>query len=257
MRPPITEQLLRQTGNSLADLTEDSQSQFAATSGVAATKDMYLEMRKLIHDLKLPLTLVNGELEAIEDGVRAWTPETTRTLLSEIEQLKSMLTAMMPCEHVAPNESTATEISCLLMTHLHVLSEQTTLSITHSVCPDISINIQPWAFKRILDNLSSNTVKYTYHPGCLHVSLTRQQQKVLLLWQDSAPAPTAEELYLLGKQGYRAELTDHEMTQGSGTGLANVTALVSQANGEISFQHNGFGGLTVAIKFPLTSLYGG
>lgn len=226
-----------------------------APKNSSATKGIYLEMRKLIHDLKLPLTLENGELEAIEDGVRAWTPETTRTLLSELEQIKGMLEAISPEQQATPATDTPTEISSLLMEHLQQLSAKTTLNITQHVSPGLSSSIPSWAFKRILHHLSSNSVQYTYHPGCLHVSLTQQQQQVLLLWQDSAPAPAASELAQLGNE--ERQTPQHETVMAAGTGLTQVTTLVNQVNGNISFQHNGLGGLTVAIKFPLMSTYGG
>ncbi|QVK24239.1 hypothetical protein KHX94_06715 [Shewanella dokdonensis] len=94
MQRPTTKLFLQQTGFPLAEMSMPLLQPTVAPKNSSATKGIYLEMRKLIHDLKLPLTLVNGELEAIEDGVRAWTPETTRTLLSELEQIKSMLEAI-------------------------------------------------------------------------------------------------------------------------------------------------------------------
>ncbi|QUN06314.1 hypothetical protein KDN34_02275 [Shewanella yunxiaonensis] len=213
------------------------------------------QWRNFIHDFKLPLTLLQGELEAIQDGIRPFTPEKISLLLHEIEQLNELLDSVptLPRKSIPTSHRLCNASATLLSTLKHHEAELTAkgLILKQEIEPARFIEGTTAALSRIFHNLMSNSLKYTEASGLIQISLTTTADKLLLQWQDSAPAPQQDELIKLTQTGFRARLPMTHAAKGCGLGLASISQLVQQLRGSIDFTHSELGGLKVTMQLPL------
>lgn len=212
-------------------------------------------LRRFIHDLKLPLTLLKGELEAIQDGIHHWSPSKTAALLSEVNQINQMLENLRDDTPYSVAKSgdqqhmnLSVSLAAAIERHQSCL-KQYDIKLISSIEENIIVTCAGSQTYRIFNNLLSNSLKYTAAPGVIAVSLTTQQQFIRLSWLDSSPAPAVEELSQLGQSHFRACSTSDEQS-GSGLGLASVCHIVTQLNGSANFSLSPLGGLAVEILLP-------
>ncbi|MFT6654753.1 MAG: two-component system sensor histidine kinase BaeS [Marinomonas primoryensis] len=100
-------------------------------------------------------------------------------------------------------------------------------------------------------NLMNNSQKYTNAPGKLIIKLSKQNKKVIILFEDTAPGVDEEEKNKIFEQFYRVENSRNRATGGRGLGLAICSNIVDGHQGTISAYHSPDGGLGIRIEFPL------
>ncbi len=217
-------------------------------------------MADISHELRTPLAILQGELEAIQDGVRRVTPEALQSLQSEVMILKKMVDDL---HQLALSDAGALRyqmMDCCLSELLHHVTAAfqprfTSAGLTlTSDCPPVApfygdIN----RLSQLCHNLLENSLRYTHAPGTLNVKLSAQQNHWLLQFSDSAPGLTDEQQLHIFDRFYRAENSRNRASGGSGLGLAICRAITVAHQGEISCQHSPAGGVTINVTLPFTT----
>ena len=229
---------------------------------LAATLQQNEESRKqwladVSHDLRTPLAIVKGELEAIIDGIRPMNQESLHSLEEEVLHLQSLVQDLY--------ELSNAEIGALRYQKASIdlvkLTVQAADRYRHQLeteelrlCTDIGIeSAMIWGdetrLHQLFDNLLSNSLKYTDGPGLINVSLRQKRDVFILTIEDSAPAVPESALPHLFEHLFRVESSRNRQTGGSGLGLAIAKKIVDAHQGTILAKGSPLGGLAIEVSF--------
>ena len=208
----------------------------------------------MAHELRTPVTVLRGEIEAVQDGVRPSSPEMITRLHQQVVHISHLLDDLHDLS-LADAGALRYQMETL---DLRALCQQASNSVpaTHlslSVnLPDHPCTIKGDAtrLRQLLDNLLGNSNKYTAPGGQLQLTLSCGGGRVQLVIEDSAPGVTDEQLTHLFEYLYRAEGSRNRQTGGTGLGLAICERIVGAHGGTIHAEHSALGGLRISIDLP-------
>ena len=216
-------------------------------------------LANISHELRTPIAIIKGEIEAIQDGIRPLDYESLSSLDEEVKHLHKLvndLSALSNAEIGAmryqKTQLNLTEIvNQNLIRHNHQAYESG-ISINQNITTS-ALNI--WADKtrvnQVLDNIINNSFKYTQAPGTVHISLTKEAYQAVLIISDSSPGVPDASLSKLFEHLYRIESSRNRKTGGSGLGLALCKKIMHAHQGLIEAKHSEHGGLEIRCTFPL------
>lgn len=212
----------------------------------------------IAHELRTPVSILLGELEAIEDGVRVADAKAMHSLRSECQRLKRLIDDLYQLSlsdagalnyRFEPIDLTQL-LAGFLPTQAHAL-EAKGLRLKWEL-PDQGAMVQGDAerLQQLLGNLLSNSGRYTDAPGHVQVRLQRLGRKLRLQIEDSAPGVPDAALPRLFERLYRVETSRNRERGGAGLGLAIAERIVAAHKGRITARHASLGGLAIDIELP-------
>ena len=117
---------------------------------------------------------------------------------------------------------------------------------------DCIVKLDTKEFKRIFDNLFTNTVKYR-EKGTSRILITLKKtmdmRNAELIIQDNGPGVPEDSLEKLFDSFYRVDGSRNRVENGSGIGLAVVKEIVLGHGGKIYAENRG--GLAIIIRLPM------
>ncbi|MGH1471266.1 MAG: ATP-binding protein [Cellvibrionaceae bacterium] len=221
------------------------------------------------HELRTPVAILQADLEAIEDGIRALNQTSISRLQRHVIRLKDLISDLYELslsdigslsynkKSVAINE--ILEDSIQLMTekikhsHLSLEYKKSNIESPITVLGDENRLLQ------LFLNLLENSIKYTDGtedtPGVitidLHVDENQQGKTVVITIQDSAPTVDNSLLHRLTERLYRVDMSRNRETGGSGLGLSICENIILAHKGVLHFSQSELGGLKVIISIPI------
>lgn len=212
----------------------------------------------IAHELRTPLAVMRGELEAMQDGVRPMNAQNLHSLSQEVELLNRLVddlrllaqsdthTLDAPFETLNLSEQLATQLE-----ERRYSVETRGLSLNVDIAPNITIEGAPFRLRQLWRNLLDNAIAYTDAPGSIHVHLRRSDANAIITWEDSAPGVPHELLSRLTERLFRLDASRNRRRGGSGLGLSIAKALVVLHGGQMEPDHSSLGGLRWTIVLPL------
>ena len=213
----------------------------------------------IAHELRTPLAVLRGELDAIEDGIRTFDAASQQSLQDEISRLMRLVGELHDLTvydeghqnyHLESFDITAVLRDVLAGSKNRLADAGIDLV---SNLPDHHITVLADATKleRVFLNLVENTLRYTDAPGKLHVICKESEDSVIVEFADSAPGVPPETLERLFDRLFRVDESRSRDTGGSGLGLAICKAIVEAHNGHIDALTSEFGGVLIRIRLPV------
>ena len=149
----------------------------------------------IAHELRTPLAILRGELDAIEDGVRSFDATTRKSLQAEIARLTKLVGDLHDLsvydEGVLEYQSEHVDIGALLGAVLENAENRlrdADIEFTRQLPKEtVEVIADATRLEQLFTNLLENTVRYTDSPGSLHVVCTVDSKMVDLQFSDSAP----------------------------------------------------------------------
>jgi signal transduction histidine kinase len=188
------------------------------------------------HDLRTPLTLIQGYVEAIADGYAA-EPETQSRYLSIIldktRGLEGMVRELIEfsrmdtgqwrmTHHDVPTRRFLTELARRFAEDASILRRDFTWSVE---VPDaVSVRMDAGLFTRALENLIGNAIRYTPENGGISFTAVVEAGDVLLTLSDAGIGIPTEDLPHIWDPFYRG--TNSRREQGFGLGLTTVKSII-------------------------------
>lgn len=211
----------------------------------------------IAHELRTPVAILQGELEAISDGIRPLSPAFIKSLEGEVAQLTHLINDLHDLaladggnlRYQFHRDDLADLLGEVVDSYRNSFSQQSISLETH--LPDRAvIDMDPVRIRQLLDNLMQNSLKYTASGGTLSLSLTQQSGQWELLVDDSAPGVPDDALPRLFDHLYRVESSRNRRTGGAGLGLAICQRIVEAHGGTIAAAHSPLGGVRIRITLP-------
>ncbi|MYM61004.1 HAMP domain-containing protein [Vibrio sp. OCN044] len=222
------------------------------------------ELRKqwladIAHELRTPISVLQAELEAMEDGIRAFNQESIHSLKSDLQRLTHVVKDLhyLALEDLAAQEYQLSPLCLASIVEQAIARYQQPfgdkgiqISLDNRLGENDLILLDLERIYQLINNLLSNSLKYTHSPGKLRVRLEAVEDGVEMIWQDSAPAVPDKSLPLLFERLYRVDSSRDRNRGGSGLGLSIVKAIVERHGGVISASHSELGGLKLVVRLP-------
>lgn len=225
------------------------------------------------HELRTPLAAMRAEIEALQDGVRTFDPQTALRLHRQVMRLIQLvgdLRASLDADG-GGKPATLVPVEPLPLLSEAIASMQPRFAQAGVVLDARHIPLQhphdergaivrgdAQQLHRVFLNLLENSLRYTDPGGELQISAALEHdagQAVLALrFDDSAPGVAAHELPRIFERLYRAETSRARTTGdlgGSGLGLAICRAIVQAHAGHIHAEPSPLGGLRITLILPL------
>ena len=210
------------------------------------------------HELRTPIGVLRGEIEALIDGIRQPDSAALHSLQAETLRLGRLvddLYQLSMSDLGALNYRKETiDLGRLLEDALAAYAhefEQHKMILDSHFCPDCFILGDAIRLRQLFGNILDNTLKYTDCFGKLRVSMTVDRHNVSIDFQDSFPGVSQDDLDRIFERLYRVESSRNRQTGGSGLGLSICRNIVEAHQGIIVAQTSLLGGLWLQIRFPL------
>ncbi len=232
-------------------------------NGLATTLEINRDARRrwvaeISHELRTPVAVLQGELEAMQDGVRKMDGASVDSIHAEVRKLAHLIDDL---HQLSQSDVGALEyrMSTLCLGELvesqiefgsAMLDEAGLILTVEAQHKPYLISADEQRLSQLISNLLQNSVRYTDAPGKIRVSITMKGDHVVLIWEDSSPGVSENELKQLFEPLYRAEQSRSREFGGAGLGLSIATRIVQAHGGSIDTSHSELGGLSLTIQFP-------
>jgi two-component system sensor histidine kinase BaeS len=213
----------------------------------------------MAHELRTPLAIISGELEAMSDGVRPLDREQLDSVRDEVNQLSALVNDL---HSLTLTDSGALaykmqrvdlgELVQLTVDSFRGQAAGKDLELAYSSPPQgVCLQGDEQRLRQLLRNLLDNSVRYTDAGGKIIVMLEKDRQQARLTISDSTPGASRDECERLFDRLYRLEGSRNRNSGGSGLGLAICRNIVEAHGGQISAQPGPDGGLLITATLPL------
>jgi two-component system sensor histidine kinase BaeS len=210
----------------------------------------------IAHELRTPLSVLRGEIEALQDGIRPLNPHSVTSLAHEVERLGRLvedlhLLSMSDLGALTYyNEAVdiAEVIDDVVNSHRRAIEERG-LQIETRLQKGIVL-ADAARLAQVFGNLMQNTIRYTDKGGRIAVRVQVADGRIVVDWEDSSPGVADSELARLTDRLYRVDGSRSRAGGGSGLGLAIAKAIVEAHHGSMKARRSALGGLWWQLEFP-------
>jgi len=212
------------------------------------------------HELRTPLAILEGEIEAIQDGLQDLSLDSIASLQSEVFRINRLVDdlyqlALSDVGALAYRKSEINLTDILEEAIIRVQPKLEEIGLTlRAILTEGSLSVYADAKRlaQLFDNLLENSWKYTDPGGTIDISFESGPGCVMVNVKDSNPGVTEEERKQLFDRLYRVEGSRSRSTGGAGLGLAICRNIVEAHEGSIEALHSPLGGVWMRITFPVS-----
>jgi signal transduction histidine kinase len=194
------------------------------------------------HDLRTPLTSIRAILEALADRI-VEDPETVQRYLDmaqkEVRYLSRLIDDLFDLSQIDAGGMRVDwqyiPLADLISDTLESFTElayQQGVNLDGSIQPGIDlVYIDAQLIGRVLNNLTSNAIRYTPPGGTVNISAVKDNGKVTVTVNDNGDGIKAEDLPYIFERFFRGDKSRNRTTGGTGLGLA-ISRGIIEAHGE-------------------------
>jgi signal transduction histidine kinase len=213
----------------------------------------------IAHDLRTPLTVIAGYIEALRDGVLQPTPDRFEAMNLEAQQLKRLVEDLRTLSLADAGELPLTR----QLTPPRALLERVAAAFSHRAeqahialritedesLPDL--NVDPERLVQVLENLVSNAIRHTDAGGEIVLSARSTARDMLLEVEDTGRGIAPDILPHVFDRFYRGEGARSSEGGESGLGLSIAKSIVEAHGGSITASSRGVGlGARFTVRLP-------
>lgn len=213
----------------------------------------------IAHELRTPVTIIQGNLEAILDGVYQPTPETIAPIYEETLHLGRLIDDLRDLALAEAGELRLNKEPTDLVALVNQVTEMVSSSlewgpklhvkVDHSL-PKVTLD--PKRIRQVMANILSNALRHTPTTGGIWVEVLQEGGELELRVTDSGPGIPPEDLPHLFERFYRGDQARSRSGGGSGLGLAIAKQWVEAHGGRIWAENSEQTGARFVVRLPLT-----
>lgn len=208
------------------------------------------------HELRNPVGVLQGNLEAAQDGVFPIDGQLIDTLHDETLHLSRLLGDLQQLAladagglAIRPEPTALDElVTHVVSSHLGVAGERR-IELT-SQLDMVTRDVDPTRLQQVVSNLVSNALTYTPEGGSVAVRLTDAAGRARIDVEDTGVGLSAAEQSRVFDRFWRADESRNRHTGGAGLGLAISTEWVRAHGGTLSVESEPGHGATFTVLLP-------
>ena len=198
------------------------------------------------HDLKTPITAIKGYVEGIMDGV-ADTPEKMdryiKTIYNKANEMDRLINELTLYSKIDTNRIPYDFTTISAKQYFRDCAEDLAIEL-ESKCAkfeyrnyleeDSKIIVDPEQMRRVINNIVSNSLKYTDKPQAeIRMKILDVGDFIQVELSDNGKGIATKDLPYIFERFYRADASRNSSKGGSGIGLAIVKKIVEEHGGKI------------------------
>ena len=212
------------------------------------------------HDLKTPLTTIQGYTKGLMDGV-ANTPAKTERYLKTIYETALTMNALVnqlndfskmdidTIEYTFMERDLVKLIQDFASINIPIYATKGLKVVTDFADEPVEADIDKDQFLRVVRNILDNSVKYKDKPeGLATIKVYSDGANAVLEIKDDGPGVSPHEIEYIFESYYRGDPSRTNPTTGSGLGLSIVKTIITAHEGTVEAVNDN--GLKIIIKIP-------
>lgn len=215
--------------------------------------------KDIAHELRTPITIILGQLEAIKDGIWEPTEERLNGIYEEIQRIDRLANSLNSLSKIEEENGTLhkekVEISELIENifinfekELHNKNIDGQLHL--SKC---EIEVDKDKISGAIINLISNALRYTENGGSINIKTFVKEEHLFIEVEDTGIGIAKEDIPYVFERFYRTDESRARVTGGAGIGLSITLAIVEANNGTVYVKSELGKGSKFIIELPLNS----
>lgn len=211
------------------------------------------------HEMRTPVAVIQAQIEAMQDGVRALDSNGLGLLHRKVAGLNNLVDDLFELTlsdigalNYQKHELTISDLVNTCVEQYQAKAAESGLAL-QAIIPanrPIQMHGDSKRLEQLLDNLLENAIRYTHSGGKIEIELSETADKIILLVRDSAPTVALEQREKIFERLHRLENSRNRTTGGAGLGLAICSNIVAAHQGTINAEDSALGGLTIRVEFP-------
>jgi signal transduction histidine kinase len=214
-------------------------------NAMAAALDRNEEQRKrmvsdVAHELRAPLTNIRCELESMQDGLTAPTPERIASLHEEtmhlahlVDDLQDLALAEAGRLEIEAQPVSVSSLARRAAAGMEMRARDRGVAIECDGDGEILVRADARRAVQILTNLLANAVAHMEKPGKVRITWERSGSEAIIRVIDAGVGIPADELPRIFERFYRVDVSRSRSTGGAGLGLSIVRQLVAAHGGRV------------------------
>lgn len=216
------------------------------------------------HELATPLTAIKGFAETLLDGAMH-SPELCTKFITiiheEAERMHRLVKDLLQLaritsteyrQHIKLEPTPVQEVAGMVLRQLSSQLEAKALTTELNIFPkELCIRANSDWLNQVLSNLIENSIKFTSQGGKIFVKCWQEQDKALIIVQDTGVGIPAQDLPFIFDRFYRVDRARTRAAGGTGLGLAIVKFIVETLGGKIEVKSKVDVGTTFIVTLPL------
>jgi len=210
-------------------------------------------MADLAHELRTPLSVLQGRLEGMIDDVYPRDASQLTRLLDETRVLSRLIddlrTLALSDAGVLVLQKETVDLPVLVSDVIRGFESEAArapVSLVTEASSAMAVEIDPVRMREVLSNLLSNAVRYTPAGGTVNVSIVAGKDTVAVVVRDTGSGLSPQDLARVFDRFYKGS-----ESRGSGLGLSIARGLVRAHGGDITATSQPGIGTTMTVTIPL------
>lgn len=221
-------------------------------------------MADVAHELRTPLSVLQGNLRAMLDDVYSLDKAEVSRLYDETRLLSRLVNDLHELAQAEAGQlrlnRQSTDLADLIQSTsatFNPAAEAKGVTLSTQVPPNMPLVLaDPARLTQVLHNLLANALRHTPAGGTISLRAgcaAGKEREVWLMVEDNGEGISSEDLPHVFDRFYRADRTRSRATGGAGLGLAIVRAIVEAHGGRVSAASDGVSGhgSTFTVRLPL------
>jgi two-component system, OmpR family, sensor histidine kinase BaeS len=237
----------------------------AGFNTMADTLEQYEESRKkwitdISHELGTPLSVLRGEIEAIQDGIRKMDDKNLASIHAEVMHLSKIVNDLKYLSlaetgglsmNKTPLDPMSVVLNTLTLYENRLREKQIGIQVVSEPHKYHLVNADKDRLQQVFSNILENVLRYSNSPGLIKAGDILENDRLTIFFEDSGPGVPEESLPYLFTRLYRVDLSRNREKGGTGLGLAICKHIIEAHQGSITALNGQDQGLRIEIEFPI------
>lgn len=212
----------------------------------------------IAHELRNPISVMQGTLEAMQDGLITPDPGEIQELHSDVRRLARLVEDLRTLSLADAGQLTLRRerinpavLAEHVVSRMGAIAAERGVSLTLEALPDTpDVDADEDRLTQVLGNLVDNALRHTPRGGHVRVRVAQQPGEVQVEVVDDGPGIAAGDLPYVFERFWRGDRSRSRDSGGSGLGLAIVRQLTELHGGRVSVDSAPGRGTTFRVILP-------
>jgi len=214
------------------------------------------------HQLKSPLSVIKGYLEALLSGdcgkINSFQREYLSDALENVQRMKRNINDLLFIQKIEEDKLqilqkpfSLEKLTLEIINDLSLWAKASNCEIVFKKSNKLpKVLADPYLIRGVIENLISNAIKYNQGKGKIEISILQKNKSLVFVCKDNGIGIPKEDFKKVFTKFYRSQKAMELDPYGAGFGLYINKAVIEKSGGKIWFSKNKGSGMTFYFSLP-------